>query len=472
MNPTKWIAEAYDAIAGTKKRRPAKVRVRHEDKEHPQKDRKKGIAAARDAVRNFALTRWAVNKHLDYVASFSFQAKTGDPALDAELERMVAEWSDRNNCDVARRHPLRRLIRLAEARAIVDGDVGLLKINAAPGSRLRGALQAIEGDRIYTPNGMPPLYDPSDFVNGVRTTQGGAALEYCICKRDEHSDLVFSRVVPAANLFFHANYDRFDQVRGVSPLMAALNTMGDVYEGFDLALAKLKVSQLFSLATYRAGNDVLGEGFGEDVDGDGSDDRLAVDFGKGPIHLDLDAEDRAEILDAKTPATETVAFLHQMMGLALKALDIPYSFFDESHTNFNGSHRAEIGYIKSCGRKRADLVGLLNEITRWRVGLWVADGELAIPAGLDFTDIKWEWVPDGMPWWNPLQQVKGQTMAIAAALTDFQRVARETGSDFYDNVDRIAEQQEYARERGVDLRLAGVMSGDASPTDQGGDGDE
>ena len=470
VNPFKWITTGYHAIEGRGRRRAPRSRTYHEDKLHKQKQRITGAAAAREAVRNFALTRWAVNKHLDYVAAFSFQAKTGDTALDATLEGRIADWSDRQRCDVARRHPLKRMIRLAEARRIVDGDMGLLKVLGQPRRPGRGALQAIESDRIHTPRQMPEPFDAAEFINGVKTAVGGAAQQYCICKRADNGALEFSRVVPASSMFFHACYDRFDQVRGVSPLLSALNSMTDVYEGFDLALAKIKVSQILGLATFRGSDDSLGAQTGADVDGDGQEEQFEVDFGKGPIHLDLDEGDDAKILDAKTPATETVAFLNQMMAVSLKALDIPYSFFDESHTTFNGSHRAEIGYVKSCNSKRADLAALLNEITAWRIGLMIADGELSLPRGMRADDLAWEWVPDGIPWWNPAQQVKGQTMAIGAALTDYQRACREAGTDFYENVDRIAEQQAYARSKNVKLTLAGVMGTDATPTEsQGGD---
>jgi hypothetical protein len=46
-------------------------------------------------------------------------------------------------------------------------------------------------------------------------------------------------------------FDRFDQLRGISPLAAAINTLRGTYEGFDYALAKAKVAQMFALAFYR-----------------------------------------------------------------------------------------------------------------------------------------------------------------------------------------------------------------------------
>lgn len=455
---SQYLRGSYDATRDRQRRRPPKMRTYHEDQHAKNQERTKLIASARDVQRNFTIAKWAIGKHLDFVSSFTFQAKTGDPELDRDLEAIIAAWSDRHRCDVARRHPFRRFIRLAEARRCVDGDFGFLKIAAAPGSALRGKLQAIEGDKIATPRDLPTSFVREDFVNGVKVSKGGAAVQYCLCDRHNGSP-VFRRIVSADNLILHAFYDRFDQNRGISPITSALNTLQDVYEGFDYALAKLKVAQMFGLAVFRADDGEMGNE--TDTDGDGVKDEVA--FGRGPFQLDLDAEDRAEFLEARTPPTETTEFLKLMIHVALRSLDIPYSFFDESFTNFYGSRGGLIQYLKSTKSKVDDLKDTLNELTKWRLGLFVADGELSLPSGMDFSDLRWEWVPDGVPWWDPVKEVKGHTMAIAAGLTDYQRVCREAGTDFYDNVDRIAEQQAYAADRGVSLNL-GMTSGPQAPT--------
>ncbi len=449
MSLTSWIQSGYDAIVNKNRRRPTKTRTFAEDKVLPGRDRIKAQATARDVHRNFAIARWAIGKHLDFVSSFSFQAQTGDPGLDRDLETLIGGWSNRHRCDIARRHPFRRMIRLAEARRTVDGDFAFLKIAATPGSALRGKLQAIESDRICTPSDLPTSFDKDSFVNGVQLQASGAAAAYAICKRTDNGAMQFSRVVDAKNVVLHAYYDRFDQIRGISPLISALNSLQDVYEGFDYALAKIKVAQMFGLATYREDPEEIGDG--TDTDSDGKTDE--VNFGRGPFHLDLDTGDKAEFLEAKTPAAETTAFLQMMIHVSLKSLDIPFSFFDESHTNFYGSRGALIQYLKGCRHKIEDLREALDEITRWRLGLFVADGELTLPSGFEFNTLNWEWVPDGIPWWDPEKEVKGQTRAIAAGLTDYQRVSRESGTDFFANIDRIAEQQKYAKDKGVDLNL-------------------
>jgi len=146
-----------------------------------------------------------------------------------------------------------------------------------------------------------------------------------------------------------------------------------------------------------------------------------------------------------------------MIHVSLKALDIPYSFFDESFTNFFGSRGGLMQYLKSCKHKQADLVDLLDEITAWRLRLFIEDGVLELPGDMTLANVSWEWVPDGVPWWDPAKQVRGHSEAIARGLDSPQRVCRESGTDFYTNVDQIAEAQAYAEEKGVDLAFTREM---------------
>jgi capsid protein len=347
------------------------------------------------------------------------------------------------------------MIRMAEARRLCDGDFFFLKI--AGNSAARGTLQAIEGDRVAIPSGGTPKGFNSDhWTNGVKVSAAGVAREYCVCKRTDYGGLEFEKIVSASNVYQLGCFDRFDQIRGISPLASAINTLTDTYEGFSYALAKLKVSQLFGLVFYRDATD----GFDNttatvDSNEDGvADSGYEVDFGSGPVQLDLNPGDRAEFLEAKTPAAETMDYLKLMVHVALKSLDIPYSFFDEAHTNFYASRGALLNYLKSCESKRRDLQEMLDEITRWRISMAIYDGELLLPRGMSVDQLKWEWVPDGVPWWDPSKEVKGHAAAIAAGLDSPQRVCRETGTDFYSNVDAIAEAMTYARSKGVALQMA------------------
>lgn len=441
----------YDATVNNGRRRQPPRITKGEDDVATQQKRRILQSSARDLARNFAIAAWAIRKHLDYVASFSFQATTPDSGLNAALEQFMASAMSRQRFDVAQRHPFKRAVRLAEACRVKDGDVAWIKLT---GRRFRGQIQAIESDRIRYPDGEA---EGEKWTNGVQVDEVGRALAYAICKRDQ-AHIALDRIVPARSVLLHAGYERFDQVRGISPMASALNWFRDTYEGFEYALAKAKVAQLFGLSIYRDAEQGAFPGATTptlDADGDGIKDAgYEVALGKGPFMLDLDPGDRAEILESATPAAETVEFLKLMIHVALKSLDIPYSFFDESFTNFYGSRGGLIQYLKSCRAKIRDLQQLQTDWGRWRLGLAVVDGEFVLPSGMEFNDVSFEFIPDGVPWWDPVKEVNGHLAAVGAGFTSPQRVCREVGTDYEENIREIAEAQRIATDAGVSVSFA------------------
>lgn len=431
----------YDAADSTKNRRKD-IGANHksEDLILDAGKRAKMQANAADIHRNFALVSWMIRRHLDYVASFQFHARTKDKAFNNVLEAKVADWSRPYNFDVAGRHSMQRYLRILESQAVLKGDVGTLKLAS-------GYVQGIESDRIRNQSGQTVQADGT-WIHGVKTNEAGRAQAFSICKRQPYGGWQFERTISASNLILHGYFDRFDQVRGISPLAPALNTSRDVYENFGYALAKAKVEQLFAMLITRKALDAAGdvENTGEEGTERG---KYNVDFGGGPILLDMDPGDTAAFLNSQNPSSQFQAFTNAMLMVCLKALDIPYSFYDEGHTNFFGSRGAWMHYERSCDPKRAALMEHLRRLTVWRMGLWILDGELQLPRGMtSLADVAWEWVPTGMPWWDPAKEIRGNLMAIAAGLDTPQRICKESGTgDWFDNVDQIAEALKYAQDK-------------------------
>jgi len=377
------------------------------------------------------------------VATFSFQSRTGETALDERIEDLVRWWSRPHNCDVAGRHGLHRFMRLAEARRIVDGDVFVLKLGGAnPRDTNRGRLQAIEGDRVRNPWGSIGGVNLSDFEHGVRTSNAGRALSYIICKRGQYgSGFVLDRVVSARNVLAHGCYTRFDQTRGISPFVTALRTYRDIYEAIEYALAKAKVSQLFGYTIHSQSEIPTG------VVTETADSEYEIDLGHGPWSLNMGPDDKVDLHESKMPATEFQDFMRQTTMAALKAVDIPYSFYDEAHTNYSGSRQALLQYEQSAAEKRCDVQELLDQLYGWRVGLWVRDGVLELPGKMLARDLKWEWIPAGLPWLDPLKEVKADGEAIDRRLSSRTRILRRQGLDFRDVVDELASEEAYIAEK-------------------------
>jgi lambda family phage portal protein len=436
----------YDAVTDKKRRRPPVTRLRTEDAELTQVERGQLITSARDLYRNFSVAAWMIRKHLDYVSTFRFQSRTGIAELDDRIEGLMRWWMQAGNFDVARRHPLRRMVRLAEARAALDGDVFLMRL-------ADGRVQAIEGDRVRTPNVVEGANAPApaSLVHGVELSPEGASIRFAVCKRMGEGRFQLERMVPVENLLQHAYYDRLDQVRGISPLAAAVNSCQDIYEGIDYALAKAKVAQLFALAFYREATEAPGIVEEEEAEeGAEGKSKYKIDFGRGPVMMDLEPGDRAEFLESHQPSSEFLAFNQAVVAISLKALDIPYSFFDPSVTNYSGARQELLQYQQSAEDKQQNIRDdLLDPLTTWRLGLWVVNDKLQLPAGARLEALRWEWIPAGIPWIDPLKEVQADVTAIGAALASRTRILKMQGADFFDVADELAAENQYLEALGL-----------------------
>lgn len=452
LEPATSFSAYYDAAEDwTGRRRNPTVSHADEDAILPGPKRDRMTAAGRDLARNFTLTAWMIRRHLDYCATFELHATHEDQALGDDLAAAFAEWSTAERFDRAGRHDLARYLRLAEARAVVDGD--FLTVRLADGT-----VQGIEADRIRTPaatdyrQDMPAGYK---WQNGILCDLANKAEAYHVCRRGRWR-FEPEAIIPADFAHLHGYFERYEQARGVSPLAGALANFRDCQESIDLALAKAKVSQLFALAIKRNADAAPAPIAST---GTGKKKKYDVDFGRGPVLLDLEPGDDAAFLGENTPSASFRDFLQTVLIIALKALDIPYSFYDESHTNFFGSRGAWLHYERAALAKRRALLGLVNRWKLWRLVAAIAAREWTPPAGYTLADLAGplQFVPAGMPWWKPTEELKGDLDAIGAGLNNPERVARERqGGDVYENLKITARVIAFAKELGVPVSFAPV----------------
>jgi capsid protein len=414
-----WNESQYDAINPKQKRRSSGNTILSHDKALGTSERQQLIESARDINRNFAAGAYMIRKHLDYVSTFSFQPQTGDPSLDEDLATLMKWWSRPDNCDVGGRHSLHSIIRLAESHRTIDGDVFLLKLKS-------GHLQGIESDRVRNEAGLGVVYDTDvskadRVVHGIHVDRGGRPVAFDVYSKDKNWTYEFDRRIKARNIIHHGYFDGFDQIRGVSPLAAAIPTFVDTLEMKEYARLKAKVSQMMALAITRT---------------------------KGPVMLDLDPGDEANFLESKNPSTEFQSFITMSLQIASKALDIPWSFFDESYTNYSGSRIALLQYVKSAASKRESNQCMLDKITRWKIAQWIESGLL--PVETDVRKIRWTWIPSGTPWFDIKAEAEADIMLINSGLKTRREVRQERyGDDWSTVVSELAAEKAKLEELGL-----------------------
>lgn len=118
-----------------------------------------------------------------------------------------------------------------------------------------------------------------------RDSLNDKALRYAICERGSGmNSFTLKTIVNASDMYQHGYFDRYDQVRGISPLASATNDFSDLYTAKTYALAKMKLSQLFAVKLTHD-SDLTGDG----TTAESPDYKFAFD--SGPQFIDLDKGD-------------------------------------------------------------------------------------------------------------------------------------------------------------------------------------
>ena len=448
---------SYDALEAKGRRKAAPNRIVREDVHVSAGKRTKLQASARDLAKNFSIAAWMIRRHLDYCASFTFQAKTSDRGLNKAIEQLMEIQSRPLACDRGGRFSREKMFRQVEASRVLDGDIGMLRLRS-------GHTQLIESDCVRDPEASEKKRsdDRFEWVDGVQVDYAGLPRQYSVHGRKKGGrGYEFRRTVPAQNFLLYGFFDRpaSDQVRGISPIVAALNNFRDVYDNIDYAQVKMKITQLFALALLRKSeaqglNEALPTAGEQAVlDGEACEEDVSrpreFDLSGGPTVLDLDTDESVEVIESNTPATEFQSFIEIVLAVGLKSLDIPYSFYNERFTNYSGSRTAWLHYERSCGDRRADQIEARRRWTLWQLQRWIADGIWTPPSGQSIADIKFEWIPRGMPWWKPSEEIVGDIKAIGAGFDNPDRVCRERDrGDPRDNIDATLEIIKYALDQG------------------------
>lgn len=440
QNELQKVNLSYDASQTSYRRQNKVIDLAAEDKVTTQTERRRLVSNSRDLERNFPAASWAINKHLDYVSTFNFQARTGDKDLDRDIENLIRWWSLPQNCDLSGRHTLPQLIRLAEHARTTDGDIFINKIS-------NGRIQLIEEDKVHNVYGVNMkklMGKPEEYIHGVRVNKNLRALSYVVAERvmGLGTNYEFRAELPAQFVYHLGYFKRYDQVRGISPIASAITSYQDVSEATELHLAKMKVAQYFGLKITRQSNEPL------DNDDDAKSSPYSFDFGKGPQLLDLDEGDDANFMNASVGSENDFKnYLEIMLQLCLKSLDIPYTFYDVSGANYSSARQDLLQYELSAKAKREQLQSMLDNLTAWRLSMFVNDGVLKLPSNTKLGDIRWEWVPHSVPWIDPQKEISAYVEAIDNQLTSRSAVAKSQGKDWEDIVEQLQKEQYMINEK-------------------------
>ena len=500
----------YNAIVDKGRRQAPKTVVQSEDKVLKSADRNKLLATVQDQNRNHALIAWMTRKHLDYVSKFHFSFRTATAEADESrvaldlLVNQIFQWHGApTKLDTLARFGRDEMFRLFELEKVTAGDAAINKLAGLK-------LQAIESDLICKGSDTPTEIAKTINDSGWVVDNEGRVLQASICQRVPNANKPkFNHLEPIENLIYDAYWTRFSsQSRGVSPLSTAINTVQDISEGFEFNLIKAKMHALMGVAITRNPEGEPGFGaasgqsdvrdwvaeawtwtvgqycayggilykclvtntttaasvFSTDLTAgkwvqDTTDTALTINP-KDINIFDLNPGEDAKLLSSNSPSNEFVNGSYLFVQIAMLALDFPATFFDSRRSSFSARIADLNEYEVSADSKRTKNRYVRKQYSDWLIeSIWDTPGEpwglrqAAERAGLNMMQVQAfaEWIPAGSPWMDKLKQVMGDQLAINMGLDNSIDAARRRGSDIFKNIDKQAQVQAYAKQKGVDI---------------------
>lgn len=432
------------------------------------------LARTREQLQNYSVLSWMIDKHLDFVSTFDIQFKTGNDDLDDRLTDLLQWWSEPENFDVGRRYSLSHFLRINDAQKVLAGDMGTLKFED-------GRLMGIVSDQIDRPS--MGIGGGEGWFRGVKVhPTTWEAVRYSVRLRDvRNGGLSNSFIeVPAEQFYLHAERRYYPNlIRGISPIANSINAIQDCYEGMNWHLVKMKVAAMFGIVMFEKSTTgglpqvAVDPATGQSVKPK-KGVKYDVNLGDGILAMNMEEGEKVEVLESKTPSTETQAYFEVVTLVALKSLNIPYSFFREDFTNFYGSRGGLLHYLRSCVEPRQANIQYLNHHLKWRITKWIMDGVIKLPKSYDIRNLRWQCVPRGFPWWDPSKEIKGIIEAIQAGLMTPQEACLQIGTNYYENIEGLAEALAYAEKHGINpIWAQALMAGidpKAEPKAQKADG--
>lgn len=478
----------YQASVNDGKRRSGPKRLKSEQATLNLPKRRKMEAAAWDQLRNYAVVAWAIRRHVSYVSQFNFKIRTPDDELTSFFRNQFRRRMKRRNFDVAEMHNFNSAFALREIGKVCSGDHLMLKL---PDMKV----QLIDSTRIAKPDkarGKRNL--PKRVVNQV-TDEGliinnqGKITDFCICGYDPNDGktLEYQALVPRESAIYSGYFIRGSQNRGVSPLSSALNQFQDLYESWQYTLMKQRVHALLGFAFYR---DLDGEETGlpyqgspayqTDPDGAVEDDGgYDIKLDGNLLNLDLEPGDKVDLLESKTPHTDTVEFWATQVRAALLALDIPFTAFDGRESSFSHTLSDRADYERSAKEKQQANMEDVEEWRDWQLMDMLANNPQMARLAESLYNTEDDLceaicpVATGMPWINRKDQATAAATMLSNGLTSRQRLCREQNLDFFEIADELGEEQSYLEDRGVIFSIgqpgspiAGEESTDGQPDEE------
>ena len=428
-------------------------------------------ARARDLERNNAVLSGAVLGIVNNVIGLGIKPQamcvsTSGKELtriNDKIEELWAEWTNAENCDITGHSDFYALQALFLRRMLVDGDGLIIRSTPADRARFPLILQMVEGDMFAE----QLTRDKDRYIyGGVEVNDYMQPLAYHFVFDPRTYEVTR---VPAERVVHGFVKFRAQQIRGVSALAPVMEPVRDIGQYIEYELKAARIAASLS-GVIKSGTP---QKIGRNMKVADSGDTSATQIEPGTM-LNLRPGEDALFAQPGRPNVAASQFTQLILRFVGVGLGLSYESVsrDVSQVNYSSAREAKLQDIKTYEAMQEFVI---KKFCRPIYNAWldaaVLGGLVNIP-GYWNTPAKYRkcrWVKPGWKWVDPLKEASGTEKQLALGLTTLQEVCGAMGTDWQENLEQQAREEQYKKDLGLQQK-ATTSGGDVNIGDQETDG--
>lgn len=411
------------------------------------------MARARDLERNSDIMGAVVGAYKRNVVGggFRVQAKSGDEEINKALEDLWRRWCKARNCDITATQSLNQILRMAVERKKIDGGILFVKRYTNTGI-LPFKLQMVEVDELDG-DVMTPKQAGRKVVGGIEYDEYNRAAGYWIKQYSlDGFTQVATEFVEADDVIFYFTKRRPSQLREMSDMAPSIPRIRDINE-FMLAVAvKQRIEACLSVFIKKSVPTTgIGRGSQPTAERTPYESKL---LSPGMIK-EMNVGDEVQVVNPAGQSADATNFtkLQQRLIGAGQGLSYETTSRDMSEATYSSARQGLIEDDQTYLEEKEQLIGILDEIYETFVISAVQTGAVSIRDFWADKDkyLAHEWTKEPRPWIDPQKESNATAVALQTGQKTYKQVAAESGRDWRDQIDDIAEVLAYGQEKGVDM---------------------
>ena len=411
-------------------------------------------ARARDLERNSDVMNSIIRAFRRNVigAGLKVRITTGDQELDQTLGKLWEQWCRGRNCDVTGQQSFPQIVRMCIQRKIMDGGVLLVKRYTNQGM-LPLQLQVLEVDELDLTQ-LQPQKKENKVVGGIEYNRFNRPEGYWI---RQYSIDGYTQMEPiyikAGDVIFYYSKKRPSQIRETSDMSSTMTRVKDMNEFMTAVGIKEKIAACLAVFIKRNNPSNLPGKPIRRIDGNVNYEGKRIVPG---MIMEMQMGDEAQMLNPAGQGTDAAAFIKTQQRMISSANGLSYEATsrDMSDTNYSSARQSMIEDDLTYDEERELLTEcVLDEVYEsFVISCWLK-GLITVPNFWDQKEqyLSHEWVTIPKRWIDPYKEANANGIALKTGQKTFQQICAENGRDWKTVVNEMAEAQEYAQKKGIDL---------------------